>query len=195
MKQGIRALLLACAASLASVPAAAPANVSVGSGNGSAHVSALNLGITGGPDADRISITLDGTQTQYVMTSSRPINPPSPPCTQISTFQISCPIAGFVSFSASLGRGNDRFTVGPSIEVAVTVAGSTGHDVLRTARGADTLLGGVGHDRLFGNNGGDTLRGGKGADVLTAGEGRDELIGGKGNDGLRGGPGRDVEKQ
>jgi Ca2+-binding RTX toxin-like protein len=195
MKQGIRVIALAFTLSLAAAPAPAQANVTVGAAGGGAHVSALNLGITGGPDADRISIRLDGTQTHYVMTSSRPINPPAPPCTQISTFQISCPIPGFVSFSASLGRGNDRFTVGPSIDVAVTAAGSTGHDVLRGGGGLDSLLGGVGHDRLFGNKGRDTLRGGKGADVLTGGEGRDELIGGKGSDALRGGPGRDAEKQ
>jgi hypothetical protein len=188
MKQGILIIALVLAATLTTAASAA-------SSNNAAHASALNLGITGGPDADEISIVLDATQTQFVMTSARPINPPSPPCTQISTFQISCPTSGFVSFSASLGRGNDRFTVGPSISVPVTVNGGPGRDLLRGGSGADTVLGGKGGDRLFGNNGKDTLKGGKGGDYLRGGKGRDNLDGGKGGDSLRGGPGRDVEEQ
>jgi Ca2+-binding RTX toxin-like protein len=194
MKQGIAFIATALVAGILAAAAAASSSARVGLGE-SAQASALDLGIQGGPDNDTITITLDGTQTHFVMTSSRPIKPPSAPCTQISTFQISCPIAGFVSFSASLGKGNDRFTVGPSIDVDVTVAGSSGRDTLRGASGSDTLLGGPGKDRLFGNNDGDTLRGGKGGDVLKGGVGRDELIGGPGGDALRGGPGRDVEKQ
>lgn len=190
MKQGILIIALGLAAALTTTAAAGAA-----SSNDSAHASALNLGITGGPDADEISIALDATQTQFVMTSARPINPPSPPCTQISTFQISCPTSGFVSFSASLGRGNDRFTVGPSISVPVTANGGPGRDFVRGGSGADTLLGGKGGDRLFGSNGRDALKGGKGGDSLRGGKGRDELVGGKGGDSLRGGPGRDVEKQ
>ncbi len=140
-------------------------------------------------------MTLDGTQTQYVITSTLPINPPPAPCIQISTFQITCPTADFVSFDASLGAGNDDFIVGPSVGVPVTIAGGTGLDFLRGGSGTDTISGGLGADRLLGNNGADTLRGGKGGDVLKGGLGRDLLNGGKGGDTLRGGPGRDIEKQ
>ena len=160
-----------------------------------AHSSALQLGVSGSPFADEISVSLDGTQTQYVVTSTRLINPPPPPCNQISDSQISCPTSDFVAFEVHLGKGRDSFTVGPSIRVPVSISGGPGRDLLRGGSGDDTLRGGAGGDRLFGNNGRDVLRGAKGGDVLTGGKGRDELIGGAGRDALRGGQGRDVEKQ
>jgi hypothetical protein len=196
MKQGL-AILTAClaAALLGGAPAgAAVPAVSVGIG-GPAHgaqASALQLGVKGSPQADEISITLDGTQTQYVVTSTRPINPPPPPCSQITTFQIHCPTSQFTSFTASLGDGSDSFSVGPSVLVAVTVTGGDGADKLFGGSGDDILLGGNGSDRLLGHNGKDQLVGGKGSDVANGGNGKDTLTGAKGNDVLRGGAGRDV---
>jgi hypothetical protein len=196
MKQGsfITAVVLTVALVLAS---AAPANVSVAppANQHGAHASALQLGFKGSPDADEISVSLDGTQTQYVITSTRPINPPPPPCVQISTFQISCPTSDFVAFSVALGNGNDQFTVGPSVTVPVTMSGGSGRDVLRGGSGPDTLAGGDGPDRLLGNSGDDKLKGGSARDVLKGGKGRDVLEGGKGTDRLLGGPGNDVQKQ
>ena len=199
MKQGISiiAVLLAALPAGAAYAAGPAAHVSValaGGGEG-ARASALQLGVTGSAEPEEISVTLDGTQTQYVITSTRPINPPPPPCVQISTFQITCPTSDFVSFDATLGAGNDIFTVGPSVAVPVTMSGGTGLDSLRGGSGTDTMNGGLGADRLLGNNGADTLRGGKGGDVLKGGKGSDLLNGGKGGDALQGGPGRDVEKQ
>jgi Ca2+-binding RTX toxin-like protein len=155
----------------------------------------LQLGFKGSADADEISVAFDGTQTQYVITSTRPINPPPPPCVQISTFQISCPTSDFVSFSVALGAGNDHFTVGPSITVPVAMFGGAGRDLLRGGSGADTLAGGNGSDRLLGNKGADKLKGGLARDVLKGGEGSDLLEGGKGTDRLLGGAGDDVQKQ
>jgi hypothetical protein len=198
MKQGIVITALSLAAGLvmaATAGATTTVSARTGAADAGAHASALDLGVTGSPDADQISVTLDGTQTQFVITSTRPINPPPPPCVQISTFQITCPMSDFVSFSATLGSGNDSFSVGPSISVPVSMNGGAGLDSLRGGSGADTAIGGKGSDRLFGNNGQDTLRGGKGGDVLKGGKGRDLLNGGKGSDRLLGGPGRDVEKQ
>lgn len=199
MKQGIAltSFLLAAAVFTAAPAASTEPTVSVSvdpSGSG-ARASALQLNVTGSPLADQISVALDGTQTQYVVTSIHPINPPPPPCTQASTFQIACPTADFVSISASLGAGDDSFSVGASVRIPASLSGGPGNDTLRGGSGADTLAGGAGADRLFGNNGSDTLKGGKGNDVLFGGKGNDTLIGGPGRDRLHGGPGHNIERQ
>lgn len=197
MKQGISIIVAMLAASIA-VPAAAgagPISVQLAAVQGGAHTSALQLGVEGSADADEVSVALDSTQTQYLITSTRPINPPPAPCAQITTFQISCPISDFVAFSAALGDGSDTFSVGPSVAVPVSMTGGTGRDVLRGGSGPDEMLGGDGRDRLLGVNAGDVLKGGAGRDVLKGGKGRDVLKGGSGKDRLLGGPGRDVEKQ
>ena len=199
MKQGtfITALVLAAGLATAAPAGAGDTGVSVGTApsGGDAQVSALQLNITGSPQADEISVALDGTQTQFLITSLNPITAVPVQCTQISTSQISCPTSEFVAFSASLGIGRDAFSVGPSIHIPVSLSGGIGGDTLRGGIGGDTLLGGAGADRLFGGNGRDTLTGGKGSDVLKGGEGRDVLKGGRGQDRLLGGPGRDIEKQ
>jgi hypothetical protein len=199
VKQGSLLTGLAVAAALA---AAAPATgaapgVSIGAGSSArgAHSSALQLNITGSPQADEISIGLDGTQTQFLITSRNPITAVPPQCSQISSNQISCPISQFVSFTASLGFGRDLFSVAPAIHIPASISGGLGPDQLRGGSAADTLNGGAGNDRLIGGNGDDTLIGGKGNDVLIGGKGKDTLRGGKGNDKLRAGPGRNVVKQ
>ena len=190
-----------CAAAMAIVAIAGPAagdtpsnSLSLEAGSG-AHASALGLHIDGVPDPDDITLTVDASHTQYVLTSTHPFNPPPAPCTQASTFEIHCPVSDFASFDATLLDGNDTFTVGPSVKVTVVVAGQAGLDDLIGGGGADRLIGGDAADRLVGNKGQDTLLGGNGRDVLNGGDGRDVLKGGKGNDKLRGGPGRDTEKQ
>jgi Ca2+-binding RTX toxin-like protein len=196
MKQGVATLAAALAVALLAVSPAAGSGPAVTVGTGAsvhgAQASALQLGVQGSPQGDEISIGLDGTQTQYVVTSTRPINPPPAPCSQITTFQIHCPKSQFGSFTAALGDGRDHFSVGPSVLVPVTVSGGNGSDNLRGGSGSDTLLGGDGSDRLFGGNGKDTLDGGSGSDVANGGKGKDTLRGQKGNDVLRGGPGSDL---
>jgi Ca2+-binding RTX toxin-like protein len=207
MKQGIAitALLVAGMATAAPAGGDGPSVlVAVGSSSRGAEAASLQLEVTGSPDADEISVGFDPTRTQYVITSTHPINPPPLPCTPISTFQIQCPASEFVSFAALLGEGNDNFTVGQAISVPAVLTGGTGLDDLRGGSGSDTLLGGDDGDRLVGRGGQDTLKGAKGRDVLEGGmgrdvleggRGRDRLRGGKGTDTLRGGPGRDIEKQ
>jgi Ca2+-binding RTX toxin-like protein len=215
MKQGFLIVSLLAAAALPAGAAASEPSVSVGLAPDlrGAGASALALDVTGSTEADEISVVLDGTQTQFAITSTHPINPPPAPCTQVSTFQIHCPTSAFVSFSATLGAGNDKFTVGPSVKVPVTGTGGTGNDRLQGGSGDDTIAGGVGNDRLHGGNGSDTVRGGQGRDredggkgndtltgdqshdVLNGGAGRDLIRGGPGHDTIHGGPGRDVEKQ
>jgi Ca2+-binding RTX toxin-like protein len=199
MKQGIFIIALTLAAGLAASSAAGGAGPTVSvrtapSGSG-AHASALQLNITGSPQADEISVTLDGTETRYLITSRNPITAVPVQCVQVSTSQISCPMSEFVALSASLGVGDDAFSVGPLIHIPVSLYGGVGADTLRGGSGSDILRGGDGADRLFGNSGPDTLIGGKGNDVLRGGKGNDVLRGGKGQDRLLGGPGHNVEKQ
>jgi Ca2+-binding RTX toxin-like protein len=199
MKQGISLAVLSLTAALMT---AGPTAGSVGEPavtiavSGGARASAgLDLGVKGGSVADKISIALDSSQSHYVVTSARPVLPPGAPCAQISTFQITCPVANFISFSATLSRGNDTFRVAPAIDIPGEIVGGRGEDLLRGGSGPETITGGSGSDRLLGRNSPDTLQGGDGGDVLNGGSGRDLLNGGKGQDLLRGGSGRDVEKQ
>ena len=198
VKQGSLITALAVAAVLAlAAPAGASPGVSVSAGHGArgAQSSALQLNITGSPQADEISIGLDATQTQFLIISRNPITAIPQQCSQISSNQIRCPTSQFVSFTAALGFGRDLFSVAPSIHIPVSISGGIGADQLRGGGGSDTLNGGTGNDRLIGRNGNDTLIGGKGNDVLIGGKGNDVLRGGKGRDKLQPGPGRNVVQQ
>jgi Ca2+-binding RTX toxin-like protein len=77
-------------------------------------------------------------------------------------------------------------------DVAPTIVGTNGDDVLRGTPGNDVIFGRKGNDRLVGTGGNDIICGGMGRDTLTGAKGRDELHGGSGRDVLRGGPGRDA---
>ena len=103
--------------------------------------------------------------------------------------EVACPVAA-LSVSATLGEGDDSFTV--DVALPTIVFGDAG---------ADTVLGGGGDDNLFGLDGSDTLRGREGNDymvegdfdpnVLDGGPGADTLIGGYGDDTVLGGAGDD----
>ena len=92
--------------------------------------------------------------------------------------------------------GNDTVnffqgTIGISTNLADTIYGYEGNDILFANGGADELYGGEGHDKLYGGSGDDQLHGGDGSDQLFGGEGNDWLNGGPGADELYGGPGND----
>ncbi|HET8956068.1 MAG TPA: calcium-binding protein [Solirubrobacterales bacterium] len=107
------------------------------------------------------------------------------------------------SLLVSLGDGDDRAAVAPSVPpgVQVTLEGGAGSDWLRGGRGGDTLYAGDDDvpDRLEGGAGGDALFGvnifhprhESGAATLIGGGGDDLLIGGQpcGGDLFVGGPG------
>ncbi len=107
------------------------------------------------------------------------------------------------SILASLGGGNDIFTVADSVpaNVSATIDGGAGADTLRGGPGADTLYGGDDHDpdALEGGGGDDVLYGvnifhprrDSGAARMIGGPGDDLLIGGQpcGGDLFDGGPG------
>jgi Ca2+-binding RTX toxin-like protein len=107
------------------------------------------------------------------------------------------------SLLVSLGDGDDRVAVAPSVppRVAVTIEGGAGSDWLRGGRGGDTIYAGDDDvpDRLEGGPGGDALFGvnifhprrSSGAAAMIGGAGDDLLIGGQpcGGDRFVGGPG------
>lgn len=78
------------------------------------------------------------------------------------------------------GSGDDRFF--NETNIASTLYGGTGHDV---------LIGGSGNDLLAGDGGNDCLMGGDGSDTLLGHAGRDSLFGGNGDDQLEGAGGSD----
>ncbi len=99
------------------------------------------------------------------------------------------------SLLVSLGDGDDRVVVAPSLppEVEVTIEGGAGSDWLRGGRGGDTIYAGDDDvpDRLEGGGGGDALFGvnifhprhAGGAATMIGGAGDDLLIGGQPCDG------------
>lgn len=60
----------------------------------------------------------------------------------------------------------------------VTIAGTTGDDVLRGTSRPDVIHARAGNDRIEGLGGNDTICGGRGRDVLRGGDGADRLYGG-----------------
>jgi Ca2+-binding RTX toxin-like protein len=90
-----------------------------------------------------------------------------------------------------------------SPDVACTITGTNGDDVLVGTPGNDVICGlagddrisgGGGHDVLLGNSGGDAMFGEAGNDLLIGGSGKDDdvLDGGAGNDNLQGEEGNDT---
>lgn len=69
-----------------------------------------------------------------------------------------------------------------SANVATSIWGNNGANILIGNDARDVLRGGAGDDILFGGAGNDALRGGNGADILVSGAGRGNLHGGKGAD-------------
>ena len=67
--------------------------------------------------------------------------------------------------------------------LAATISGSSGSDILR---------GGPGDDKIYGEDGDDVLMGQAGDDTLEGGAGNNEYLPGEGDDTITGGPGLDV---
>jgi Ca2+-binding RTX toxin-like protein len=73
----------------------------------------------------------------------------------------------------------------------VSIASTTGNDLLIGTEEDDTLFGSGGNDTIQGGAGNDSLDGGSGNDILQGGSGNDILVGNIGNDTLTGGAGND----
>lgn len=84
--------------------------------------------------------------------------------------------------------GPDDDTLSNSIQnVAATLLGEHGNDLLYGGGLGDLLIGDDGNDRLYGSGGNDTLRGGDGDDSVFGGSGEDKIRGGNDHDYINGG--------
>ena len=152
-----------------------------------------SLIVTGSDGPDDVTVSFTG--EDFVLQGSGTVDvvlgePGSDACTRSpSTNSVLCRgRAG--SIQASLGDGNDTFTVAGSVpaDIAATIDGGPGSDTLRGGRGNDILYGGDDRDP-------DTLEGGEGDDVLYGvnifhprrDSGAARMIGGPGDDLLVGG--------
>jgi hypothetical protein len=93
----------------------------------------------------------------------------------------------FDSIWVDVGGGSDRVDAGGAIsptpnDLACTVLGGTGHDLVIGSAGNDLLVGGAGNDTLEGVGGDDTVNGGRGDDLIDGGPGANYLLGAGGFD-------------
>lgn len=89
------------------------------------------------------------------------------------------------------GDDGDDFITG-SLDIASTLNGGDGTDVLFGGTQADLLSGGNGQDLLNGGDGNDTLNGGDGGDIINGQVGDDVVNGGSSGDTINGGSGADT---
>ena len=89
------------------------------------------------------------------------------------------------------GDDGDDFITG-SLDIASTLNGGDGTDVLFGGTQADLLSGGDGQDLLNGGDGNDTLNGGDGGDIINGQVGDDVVNGGSSGDTINGGSGADT---
>jgi hypothetical protein len=92
----------------------------------------------------------------------------------------------------------------PSAELACTIVGTSGADLLEGTSGADVICGRGGADVITAKGGNDVVKGGGGADTIYGDSGRDNLLGQRGNDDIYardsthdhvvGGPGSDYAR-
>lgn len=89
------------------------------------------------------------------------------------------------------GDDGDDFITG-RLDIASTLNGGDGTDVLVGGTQADSLSGGDGQDLLNGGDGNDTLNGGDGGDIINGEAGDDVVNGGSSGDTINGGTGADT---
>ncbi|EDX82672.1 type I secretion target GGXGXDXXX repeat protein domain protein [Synechococcus sp. PCC 7335] len=112
--------------------------------------------------------------------------------TAVSRFSLDDPTDPVWQISVNTG-GLNPFGLAyiPSVHDELYVCGDK-DDVLKTAKGQDTVYGGAGKDKLWGQGGNDKLFGEADDDYLRGNRGDDVLIGGLGNDTVNGGSGDDL---
>jgi uncharacterized delta-60 repeat protein len=120
-------------------------------------------------------------------------------CSQIvvyATFNDDNPVvlnvADVAAIDVRVRGGNDVVVISPTVNIATTIDGGSGHDALLGGGGRDVIYGGSGNDMLAGQGGDDVLFGGTGADDLFGGGGDDVIVAGDQDDVVYGGSGRDL---
>jgi Ca2+-binding RTX toxin-like protein len=184
--------LLACA--VPAVGSAARGEPSVASSSPAVGGPARTI-VLGGAGANRVTLDIDRSAEQYVITDAAGITA-GQNCTGVSSQTVRCTRyrSSGDYFEARLQGAADIFEM--LSEEAQRLR-------LRGGEGADKLLAGAGNDALRGGDGADTITGRAGSDRLFADRGRDRLIGGTGRDRLHAndddsdraincGPGKDV---
>tara|TARA_R110002072_G_scaffold303094_1_gene493225 strand:- start:26440 stop:30834 length:4395 start_codon:yes stop_codon:yes gene_type:complete len=94
------------------------------------------------------------------------------------------------TLTVNLGSGNDRLEA-TAFDLGLTADGGSGHDILVTGAGDDSISGGTGRDTVNAGAGNDLLYGKSQDDSLNGEAGDDTLVGDSGNDHLNGGVGDD----
>ncbi|HEY0316692.1 MAG TPA: hypothetical protein VGC49_00145 [Solirubrobacterales bacterium] len=145
----------------------------------------VNVLLTGGPEANSISIALSPDGRSYVVDSIASLEVGGNVCShpEGNPNEIVCEASAIAGFEMNGGGGNDSVVLAREVPAPVTLRGGPGDD---------RLVGGAGADKLIGGSGNDVLVGRAGADWLYGGSGDDKLVGGNGDDLLRGGSGHNV---
>ncbi|MGN6258724.1 MAG: Ig-like domain-containing protein [Solirubrobacterales bacterium] len=90
---------------------------------------------------------------------------------------LAVPALAFGAFNSSSSSS------GPTcLGLEVTIAGTSGNDLLRGTPGDNVIDGFGGNDRIIGGGGIDVVCGGSGRDYITTGKGPDKITGGSGDD-------------
>jgi Ca2+-binding RTX toxin-like protein len=147
-----------------------------------------------------VTIGHDGSNHTFTDTSATLIA--TPPCSQVTPNEVSCPSAPDDRVLAFVGDRDDRVTA-TTTPFPAAVCGGLGDDVVLTGSGPDGVFGEEGNDIIRAGDGRDlvmtedrcsgpstvppgedTVDGEAGADILQGSAGRDTLSGGPGNDTL-----------
>jgi Ca2+-binding RTX toxin-like protein len=133
------------------------------------------LYIKGGQAANRLSVALDRSTSEFVVTSNVAMTVLLN-CHAVSATEVRCSrLPADNSLRADLGEGDDRMTLTAASHPGSVFGGS----------GADTIAAGLGRNVIGGGDGNDVLKGGAGNDRILGDRGRDAIFGGSGNDRLR----------
>jgi Ca2+-binding RTX toxin-like protein len=152
----------------------------------------LNVLLTGGSEANTISIALSTDGRDYIIDSVVQLEVGGDVCMHPEGLpnKLVCPAPSIGGFEVNAGAGDDSVTVAREVPIAVTLRGGPDNDRLVGSAGADKLVGGTGDDTLIGRAGSDSLFGGPGDDRLVGCSGNDLLRGSSGEDTLLGGSGQ-----
>ncbi len=121
-----------------------------------------------------------------------------PPCTDATSTQVTCPMAGVSTYTSNLGAGSDRLTLSAATAFSVgQIEMGSGDDFFQGGGGMEGVTGGSGADQLLlgaGNDGENFsgVDGGAGQDVIQGEAGDDWVLGGEDPDNVDGGPDSDL---
>ena len=176
------------------VPLALPATASA---TFSQETSAGDLQVDGSSAGNTVTVVLNGDKFEITDTTDD-MGVDNDHCTKptATSHTALCDASPVATFTAKLGKGDDKLTT--SAPIAMHVEGGEGTDDLSGGTAGDTLIGGPGDDTVHGGPGDDMLVAesmpddlSQGQNTMDGGEGHDDVFGGGGPDVVMGGPGDD----